>query len=77
MIPDEEEATLGGKLITQILWYGYSRSLFTFDFIADLLSKAGFEQVERCTFRQTSSAFPEIVALDNRERESLFVEAHR
>jgi SAM-dependent methyltransferase len=76
VIPDEEESTLGGKLITQLLWYGYSRSLFTFDFVADRLRKAGFGRVERCGYRQTTGPFPEIVDLDNRERESLFVEAY-
>jgi SAM-dependent methyltransferase len=77
LVTDEEAATLGGKLITQLLWYGYSRSLFTFDFIADLLRRAGFQRVERCSFRETSSPFPDIVSLDNRERESLFVEGRR
>lgn len=77
VVPDEDERTLGGKLVTQLLWYGYSHSLFTLDFVTDLLHRAGFERVERCAFRETSSSFPEIVDLDNRERESLFVEAYR
>jgi SAM-dependent methyltransferase len=77
LIPDNEERTLGGKLITQVLWYGYSRSLFTYDFTEDLLHRAGFHNVRRCTYRETTSRFPEIVALDNREDESLFVEGDR
>jgi len=77
LIPDEEEPTIGGKLITQLLWYGYSRSLFTFDFVADLMRRAGFESIQRSSFRKTASPFPDIVALDNRERESLFVEGLR
>jgi SAM-dependent methyltransferase len=75
LIPDEDAATIGGKLITQLLWYGWSRSLFTHDFIDELLRKAGFREIVRCSFRETRSRFSEIVEIDNRERESLFVEA--
>jgi hypothetical protein len=31
--------------------------------------------VTRCAYCETVSPFPEIVALDNRERETLFIEA--
>jgi SAM-dependent methyltransferase len=75
LIPDEDAATLGGKLVTQLVWYGYSRTLFTADFIEEQLGKAGFERITHCAFRTTASPFSEIVSLDNRERESLFVEA--
>jgi predicted SAM-dependent methyltransferase len=75
LIPDEDARSPGGKLIVQMIWYGYSRSLFTQDFIEELLLKAGFARVTRCAYRQTASPYPEIVELDNRERESLFVEA--
>lgn len=75
LIPDEEVESLGGKLIVQLTWYGYSRSLFTYDFVAELLRKAGFRTVRRCAHGETASPYPEIVALDNRPAESLFVEA--
>jgi predicted SAM-dependent methyltransferase len=74
-IPDEDAHTLGGKLAVQMSWYGYSRSLFTVDFIEELLGKAEFSSVVRCAYQETASPFPEIIELDNRERESLFVEA--
>ena len=74
-VPDEEAKSVGAKFVTQMVWYGYSRSLFTHEFIEEQLEKAGFSRVEHCTFRQTASPYPEIVMLDNRERESLFVEA--
>lgn len=74
-ISDEDAQSIGGKLIIQMLWYGDSRSLFTYEFIEELLKKAEFRQVKRCGYKQTASPFKEIVALDNRERESLFVEA--
>ncbi len=76
-VPDEETRTISGKLIVQMTWYGASRMLFTFEFAEELLRRAGFATVRRCAFRETGSRFPEIVALDNRERESLFVEAEK
>ena len=75
LIPDEDARSIGGKLVVQMIWYGYSRTLFTPDFIEEFLHKAGFSKVTHCQYRKTSSRFPEIVELDNREPESLFVEA--
>jgi SAM-dependent methyltransferase len=75
LVPDEDAETIGGKLVTQLVWYGWSRTLFTEDFIEELLRKAGFSDVHACSYRVTRSRFPEIVELDSRERESLFVEA--
>lgn len=77
LVPDEDARALGSKLIVQLLWYGYSKTLFTFDFIAELLENAGFAEVRRCAFGETASPFPEIVELDNRPEESLFVEARK
>jgi predicted SAM-dependent methyltransferase len=74
-VPDEDARSVGAKFVTQMIWYGYSRSLFVYDFVAELLQRAGFARVDRCEYRQTGSRWPEIVVLDNRERESLFVEA--
>ena len=74
-VPDKDAKTLGGKFVTQMIWYGYSRSLFTHEFIEEQLEKAGFSRVDHCSYKQTASPWPEIVALDNREQETLFVEA--
>jgi predicted SAM-dependent methyltransferase len=74
-VPDEDYRSLGGKFVAHLLWYGYSRVLFTFDFVEELLHKAGFTAVRRCAFRETPGPHPGIVDLDNREAESLFVEA--
>jgi len=70
----EEVSSLGGRLAVQMTWYGYSRSLFTADFAIELLEKAGFVEARECAFGVTASGIPEIVELDNREDESLFVE---
>jgi predicted SAM-dependent methyltransferase len=77
LIPDEVFRTPAGKMIAQLTWYGRSRSMFTYEFTQELLLKSGFRNVRRCDFRQTQSPFPEIIELDNREPESLFVEAAR
>jgi SAM-dependent methyltransferase len=77
LVPDDDVRSLGGKLVVQLTWYGYSRTLFTFDFVEELLYAAGFRRVERCSYRQTSSPYAAIVDLDNREAESLFVEAFK
>jgi hypothetical protein len=59
------------------LQYGSVRTPFTYEFIEEWLRKAGFREVTRCVFKETHSACPDIVQLDNRERESLFVEAQK
>jgi len=76
-IPDAQWKSLGAKLVAQIVWHNDIRTPFTYDLAAEALTKGGFASVARCAFRQTKSRYPEIVELDNRERESLFVEATR
>lgn len=76
LIPDEDVQSYGGKFVLHLLWYGYTVTVFTADFIEELLWKAGYQHVRRCAFMQTSSEHaPGILELDNREAESLFVEA--
>jgi predicted SAM-dependent methyltransferase len=75
LVPDREVRSLGGKLSVQMLWYGSLRCMFTGDFVEELLARAGFTSVGGSAFRRTGSPHPEIVELDNREEESLFVEA--
>ena len=73
----EEVSSLGGRFIVQMLWYGYSRTLFTPDFALELLQRAGFAETRECAFGVTVSGIAEIVELDNREDESFFVEARK
>lgn len=75
MVPDEDIESLGGKFVVHMLWYGYSVSMFTADFIEELLRRARFTSVNHCAYQQTASPFRGIVELDNREHESLFIEA--
>ena len=75
LVPDEDAASLGGKFAVHILWYSHSRIMFTFDFVEELLLKAGFSGVTKCEPQQTASGHAQITELDSRESESLFVEA--
>jgi predicted SAM-dependent methyltransferase len=77
LVPDSDARSTGAKFITQMLWYGYSKSLFNRDFACELLERAGFREIAPCHYRQTASPHPEIVELDNRPEESLFVEARK
>jgi predicted SAM-dependent methyltransferase len=74
-IKDDEVTTIAGKFVVQMTWYGENRMMFTFEFIRELLLNAGFRAVVRCTLGETASKYREIVTMDNRPRETLFVEA--
>jgi SAM-dependent methyltransferase len=75
VVGDGDWKDVGAKMIVQVLWYGHSRTPFTYGFAEELLEKAGFTSISKCAFRQTASPHPDIVELDNRESESFFVEA--
>jgi predicted SAM-dependent methyltransferase len=75
VVPDDDFASLGGKFVAHILWYGHSRVMYTFDFAEELLLRAGFARVHRCAYRRSQSGLSGITDLDDRARETLFVEA--
>lgn len=77
LVPDEEAASLGGKLVAHVMWCGATRTPLTPDFGEELLVRAGFRAVHRCAYRQTASPCPEITALDDRPLESFFLEASK
>lgn len=74
-VPDSDARSIGSKLVTQLVWYGSTRTPFNDDFAREVLERAGFRNVRSCAFRETASVHADIVALDNRERESIFFEA--
>ena len=76
-IPDDETPWLSGKLIVQLTWYGTNLMMFTYDFTRELLERAGFRDIARCEPGQTTAPWPEIVELDNRPKETFFVEARK
>jgi SAM-dependent methyltransferase len=75
LIGDEDVKCLSGKMIVQLLWRGQSRSMFTAEFAAELLSRNHFQTTQTCPFRETRSGLPGIVELDDRPLESFFIEA--
>jgi SAM-dependent methyltransferase len=75
LVPDQDATSLGGKFVTHMLWYGWTSTMFTPDFIEELLQRAGFTQIRHCAYRESLSGLSGITDLDNRPAESLFVEA--
>jgi len=76
-IEPDAARTSEGRFIRHILWYGYTRTLFTPEFTQELLEGAGFVAVRTCTYGVTQSRFAEIVELDNRPDESFFIEGSK
>ena len=74
-VPEEHAKSGGAKLVTQIVWYGSVRTPCNWDFVREWLLAARYRDAQRCAFGVTRAAFPELARLDNRQRESLFVEA--
>src|SRR5215212_3112947 len=74
-VPDDEMASIDGKFVVQMTWYGTNLMMFTPAVARELLERAGFREVRQAEYRQTTGPFPEIVELDNRPKESFFVEA--
>jgi ubiquinone/menaquinone biosynthesis C-methylase UbiE len=74
-ISQEIERTESGRFLRYLLWHSDARSAFTFKSLADALNRAALQNVQRCKFQQTQSEYSEIIDLDTREGESLFVEA--
>jgi len=77
LIGDDEVRSLAGKMIVQLLWYGRSRSMFTWEFTNELLERTGYRDVVRAAHEKSASGLEGITELDNRALESLFVEARK
>ncbi len=77
LIGDDEVKSLAGKMIVQLLWYGRSRSMYTWEFTKELLERTGYREVTRCAHEKSASGLAGITELDNRALESLFVEARK
>ena len=75
LVPDYDARSLGAKFVYQLIWYGYIRTPFVPEFAEELLRDAGFSDVRHVAYRETTTRYPDIVELDNREPESLYVEA--
>ncbi len=73
-IPDNMAKSLGGKFIAWSSWY-MDRIPLTYDYIYELLENEGFKNITRCNFNETKSHFEDITSLDNRPKQSVYVEA--
>src|SRR4051794_28020561 len=60
LVPDEDAESLGGKLVTQLIWYGHTLTPFVPEFAAELLGRAGFRETYLVEFGRTASDHPEI-----------------
>ena len=74
-IADEHEKTVEGKFCMYVTQAGSTRSVFTAPWLEELCARAGWARIRRVGFCATTSPYPDIVALDSRPAESLFVEA--
>jgi SAM-dependent methyltransferase len=75
--PEWSWDTISGNFITHIVWHGYIKTPFTYEFAEELLWKAGFAVVRRVGYLHTVSSYPEIVELDRREGRGFYVEAFK
>ena len=75
---DERTGGLDAKFCTFITWYGTVKSIFTLDYLTDLLIEADFTTVGRRTYGE-SWFLPGsgITELDSRPKEALIMEARR
>ena len=69
--------TLSGKLISQIVENGYLSTPLNFEMAEEMLLNAGFDEVRRSQYRETTSGSPELVELDTRPGDSFYVDAFK
>ena len=74
-VPDEDARSIGAKFVTQMTWYGYSQQPVRARLRRGAARAGRLRADQPLPYKQTASRWPDIVDLDNRERESLFVEA--
>ena len=71
---DHQIEGINARFCTWVTWFGTHRSVFTGRYLEDLLIDAKFT-VRFARYRETHTDHLEIVELDSRPTESLFVEA--
>jgi SAM-dependent methyltransferase len=75
-IDDDVQKTIDGKLCLYLSQAGATRSLFTPLWLEELCIRAGWINPRSVGFCATTSPWPEIVTLDCRPGESIFMEAY-
>lgn len=74
-IDDAHEKTIDGKLCLYVSQAGATRSVFTAGWLERLCSRAGWIDPHPVNFCVTTSPWPDLVNLDSRPAESIFLEA--
>jgi SAM-dependent methyltransferase len=77
LVAPDQVRSRGGRFIAHLLEFGHSRTLFTSDFLEELLADAGFVDVTPCRSGETASRYQDIVELDDREGDGILIEATR
>jgi hypothetical protein len=75
--PWQDWDTRSGNFISHLLRYNYVKTPLNFEFVRELLEKAGFESVRRSTCGQTSGPHAGVTELDVEDEYSFYVEAVR
>lgn len=74
-IGDDHERSIDGKFCMYVTQAGSTRTVFTVPYAEELCARAGWRHVVQSAPGVTGSPWPDIVALDGRPTESIFVEA--
>lgn len=72
---DDRTGDIDAKFCTYVTWFGTHKSIFTRPYLEQILLDAGYVDVQFCRYQQTWGDWPGITELDDRESESIFVEA--
>lgn len=74
-VADDHERSIDGKLCLYVSQAGSTRSVFTAPWLRELCARAGWKDVTQTPHRTTISPWQDIITLDSRPEESVFVEA--
>lgn len=77
IIPNSIEKSLDGKFCKYLNWYSTRKSLCTPEFMRELLERVGFGQTNITSFKTSSFNKRYMLELDNRPKESYYVEARK
>jgi predicted SAM-dependent methyltransferase len=72
---DERIDGLGARFCTWVTWFGTHKSIFTHEYLETLLDEAGFTYTYIVEYKESATDLDGITDLDDRQMESLFVEA--
>ncbi len=78
LYPQEKDKMLNDYFFVQEKpVYSKHKYMYDFDLISDILLETGFKGITKCNYRNSFFDFPDINLLDNRPKDTLFVEAYK